>query len=309
MPRPPSPRAALALALLLAPAAWPQPNPEVPPGIDALNLGFHQSYEARIAAMLPALGDALPVILVLDDQLVLLARGRREVAGVQPPMFHLLKSIDHLPLGLFAHLQGRGEGPFSPAERRWALTRAAQVRAARQAWVALPAAQRPAAVDRAARDVLDRCEAFLESARSRGPVTAARLQRAVRGLAPSTLRLARQAAALKLRAMRAALDRWEAADPSLADEARVVLATAHQARAQEISLQFFQARYGEEVAPGALAERRVLVFECGPDEDAMLDLLARHLLDRAVGRAFFDDPARLQRDLLSDGAREELASW
>jgi hypothetical protein len=70
------------------------------------------------------------------------------------------------------------------------------------------------------------------------------------------------------------------------------------AREQEASMQYFQ-RLLHQSGEGD----RVIFAEGLWDESKALDLLATHLTDTAASRAFFGDPARLHRDLLSDGAK------
>ena len=42
------------------------------------------------------------------------------------------------------------------------------------------------------------------------------------------------------------------------------------------------------------------------DVDAALDLLARHIIDQRASIELFNDPHRLQQDLMSDGAAAYL---
>jgi hypothetical protein len=80
----------------------------------------------------------------------------------------------------------------------------------------------------------------------------------------------------------------------------VVAAVAHQARAREIGVQYFERLLQEPVGEGARNERRLVVAEAlfaGPDQ---YGLLSAHLVDQAAGTAIFADPQRLQWDVLGD---------
>ena len=52
--------------------------------------------------------------------------------------------------------------------------------------------------------------------------------------------------------------------------------------------------------------RRIIYAEALFDESKALDLLGTHLVDTRIGEAFFADPQRMHRDLLSDAAQSYL---
>jgi hypothetical protein len=86
----------------------------------------------------------------------------------------------------------------------------------------------------------------------------------------------------------------------------VVVATAHQARAREVSVQYFERLLGEHMGEGALGERRLIVTE-GPLERAPpRTLVAAHLVDQRLSRLLFDDPYFLQSDVVGKVAAEHL---
>lgn len=82
----------------------------------------------------------------------------------------------------------------------------------------------------------------------------------------------------------------------------VVVTGAHQARAGNLQMQYFRALLKE---PGPI-EQRLLYAEHVFDEQGALSLLGKHVLDQQAGKAFFEDPARLQRDVLTDAAQSYL---
>jgi hypothetical protein len=53
-------------------------------------------------------------------------------------------------------------------------------------------------------------------------------------------------------------------------------------------------------------DERLIMAEGIFDEERSLALLGTHLVDRAAATVFFEDPLRLDRDLLSDGAEESI---
>ena len=77
----------------------------------------------------------------------------------------------------------------------------------------------------------------------------------------------------------------------------------HQARTRSLGMQYFCRRLDEP----ADSEHRVTYAEGVSDEQSALALVGTRRLDRAVARAFFGDPQRLQRDILGDAAHALLA--
>jgi hypothetical protein len=91
----------------------------------------------------------------------------------------------------------------------------------------------------------------------------------------------------------------------------VVVDTVHMARPGNLAVQYFQAALGEPYAGRRADERvaegeRVVVSEGAEDADRALELLGTHMVDRSAAEAFFGDPLRLDRDLLSDGAEDAI---
>src|SRR5262249_40574460 len=88
----------------------------------------------------------------------------------------------------------------------------------------------------------------------------------------------------------------------------VVVCGSRQARSQDIMMEYFQRLLGEQAATGAARENRLIYAESTFKEEAALDLIARHIIDQDAGEAFFGDRMRMQRDLLSEGAADYVAS-
>jgi hypothetical protein len=84
---------------------------------------------------------------------------------------------------------------------------------------------------------------------------------------------------------------------------QVVVTGDHQARVRSRGMQYFQARFPE----AACAEQRVVYAEGVHDEEGALTLMGTRRFDAPLARAFFGDPKRLQRDVLGDEVRDQLA--
>ncbi|MGO8969481.1 MAG: hypothetical protein ACLQDQ_07905 [Myxococcaceae bacterium] len=109
-----------------------------------------------------------------------------------------------------------------------------------------------------------------------------------------------------LKALHAAVETTRLAiskiDPSAWDSVLVVIAVAHQARAREIGVQYFERVLREPVGEGARNERRLVVAEQLFQASEQYGLLATHLVDQAGGATIFGDPFRMQWDVLGDDA-------
>jgi hypothetical protein len=283
----------LALALVHALAAAPAPAPTpAPDPLDQLNAAFTEAYrQARTSAQ----ARPGPVLLLAGDHLLLLRDGVRTAAAeVRPPLYHRLKSLDHVPLALL--LLGSAPDRPVPPERLRDLR--GQVQGARDGlarWCP------PDLRGRQAR-ILDACAALLEAWAARGNPEPGRLGRFAADLGPLLLANAGDAAAAQLEALDRAAARFRADLGGTGwRSVRVVLLGSHMARSQDLALQYFCRLLGE---PG---EGGRIVYAEGLDQPAQgLELLATHRVDGFLGAACFGDPARLHRDVLADGARRWL---
>jgi len=67
-------------------------------------------------------------------------------------------------------------------------------------------------------------------------------------------------------------------------------------------MQYFQKILAEPAGIGAQNEHRLVYAEGIYEESRALKLVAKHVIDQEAAIAFFDNPRRLQEDILSDGA-------
>jgi hypothetical protein len=92
----------------------------------------------------------------------------------------------------------------------------------------------------------------------------------------------------------------EAQDPSAWQSLLVVIGVAHQARAREIGVQYFERLLNEPVGEGARNERQMVIAESAWSPTDQFGLLATHLVDQEAGDLIFDDSMRLQFDVLAN---------
>ena len=246
--------------LCLALVACAHPQPQTPN--DVFRAAYH---DARSRA----LANAGPIILIDGDHAVLIVGAGREQALIRDARYHEIKQMAHGALGVFAALADV-DGPL-PAGR------AETLRGLRESVAKTGAST-----------------AFVDGVLAAGACKRADLDAWAREMGPKLLAAAQQAAALELAALDGAVKRWQTDLGDRWARLHVVVIGSHMAREHEIALDYFLHALGEPAEGG-----RVVYAESLWEEPRALELLGTHLIDAQVGAAFFGDPMRLHRDLLS----------
>ncbi|MBI2491633.1 MAG: hypothetical protein HYV94_05985 [Candidatus Rokubacteria bacterium] len=234
------------------------------------------------------------------DTAVLLRVGRRVEADVNVPVYHSLKAIAHVPLGIYAALTP-GEGPLDTERARTLERLGGLIRTARPGLAGLGLSSTALARQD---EILARSLAFLDDVLARREFRRAGLEAFTRRMAPLVLGNVRDAARAQLDALHARVAAWRSElGPAEWERLHVVIVAAHMPREGEVTFQYWSRLLREPVEG-----RRIVYAEGLWEEPRALDLLAQHLLDGSGGEAFFGDFMRMHRDLLADEAREYLPS-
>jgi hypothetical protein len=278
------------------PTATP-PWPRIESPLDGVNDDFHGAYDtARAVAE-----EAVPVLIFIDDVLVVYRRGERSELPVTPRLYHAIKSASHAPIALYSALYLLGDRPLDPESvRRLGALREHTLASLRKLPSDVPHAEALAEL----RPLLESTLALIERTLAEGRTSRAAVDALARDSGPGLLRLIDQATGVQLDALHARVE--EALAPMTATERstlQVVVAGPHQARERSVAMQYFRKRLREP----AHTEERVAYAENAADEKAALALVGTRRFDRALAAAFFGDERRLQRDLLGDAAAARLA--
>jgi hypothetical protein len=259
---------------------------------EELDANFHAAYDR----MRGSSARAAPVLVLFEGSLVLMHGSRRGEFVASHPSTRILQAIAHAPVGVFAVLSDLATGsPLGLAER----TRLGQLRSACSRVSAACAGLE----ERDVEAVIERSLRFIDAELARGIADASALARFASGVGPKLLVLIDHATQLELKALHEATDKALATlDAAELRELEVVVAGAHQARTRSLGMQYFQKRFGE----AAGEERRVAYAESAGSAEEARSLVGTRRLDRAIARAFFGDPKRLQRDVLGDAAKRAL---
>jgi hypothetical protein len=263
-----------------------------------LNSTARAIYADGRAALLAA---ADPVIVVAFDDLILHHGGKVLKQGYTPPIYHRLKGLAHLPLGIGGAVIPVASGAVAADNWRDDLARLSK--AATAVADDIEAFDTDEPTKAAARKMTDASIAYIEACRAADTAPDwVTFQAYARAIAPPTLALATVAANTQLDGLHALVQRWKAeVGPEAWAKLHVLVLGPKTPRVDNLAYQYFVAELG----PGS-GETRVIYTESVFDEKAALQLLGVLLIDRRVGEAFFGDPGRMERDLLADAATAKV---
>lgn len=278
--------AATRLALALDPG--PDPYAE-------LNRTAREAYGAAKAQVLRP---DQPVFVV-SDKLTLIKGRERWSEAFTPGLYTNLKSLSHIPLGLFAVASARSHTPDDP---QWYKRIATLRDFAKASLLTLDQNGLSDAQKARLRGLLERSIAYADKALAESEPDPAALRNYARAVAPATLANAADAAKARLEEMHRAVTRLRTRlAPGEWEKAYALILAPKTPRVGNLEYEYFINAMG----PGS-AEKRVIYAESIFDSEVALGLLRTLLIDRTVGEAFYGDPYRMERDLLGDGATAEL---
>lgn len=285
--------------------AYPFFRPSTGP-LAVINCDFHKTYEKRVLQTMKTFGapGGPPVILNLGGTLLLKFNGRSEKIDITPEAFQNLKTFCHMTFAVFLSLSQSKPGPLDQSTRRALGSLKKHIQ---QAAAAIPSLKlfpkEKSKINQLTRLTLS----FLKKILLRDSWSTVDYTAYFSKANPLLRDIITFAAKRELNALDKALKPW-LAQMSTREKKKIgiVVATAHQARAKEISLQYFEKKFGKQLGEGASREFGLVILEDKFDEDSALKLLARHYLDREAGLVLFDEAARLQRDVLADAAAKLL---
>jgi hypothetical protein len=235
-----------------------------------------------------------PVLIRLDDVLVLCHDGQRESVEVDDGHYHELKAVSHLVPGLALHLlhaqeralPGIDANELSELERLLEQTRGDSFDDA----------------------LHTACETFLDAYRSSGCVSAAAIEKLATAYRNALRPLLARAGEHALRSLDKAVRGFESAvgDPHAWSALSCVVCSDHQPRYGELSKQYFARYLVSRNIGGRQWPHRLIYAEGRHDVDEALDLVAQRAIDARIGRLLLDGPSDLDRDVLAHAAATTL---
>jgi len=266
-----------------------------PPLFNDVNAAARESYAAARAL---ALKSDQPVFLVTDT--VTLIRGE-DLGSLPytPPLYHYLKSISHLPLGVYSASIGLIE---HPTDQRWMERLMALGRQVDSAEADLAKASFTDSQRSRQQNILSLSRAYLDEILMQKNTDIASVTRYARTIAPLLLANATDAANVQIEDLdQAVRELSKKLKPGEFEKSIAVITGPKTPREGNLQFQYFVYAFG----PGS-AGTRVLYMESIFDREAALGVLRTVLNDRMASQAFFGETYRLERDLMADGATVEL---
>ena len=174
-------------------------------GLSELNAAARGTYAKGRATLL---SKADPVIVVAFDDVVLRRGGERTSVTYVPPLYHRLKALAHLPLGIFGTLIPVASGAAS--DEGWRDDLGMLIAAANEARADIAAIEASPAIKAAAQKLLEESLSFMTAQRmAKAAPDMELLQGFARRVAPFTLTLATEAAYVQLDGLHAVVQRWK----------------------------------------------------------------------------------------------------
>jgi hypothetical protein len=269
-----------------------------------LDQQFVDIYEAARARVVER-QKQIALIVVQDDDLLLYRHDRamERFSGLMPPLYNKMKTLGHIPLGVFSLLHDRTDKEFPESLL-------AQITAYR------------AAIESAAGELDTREEAkagilprpsqvyvkvtsFLDTILARRKVSGPELTAFARSVGEDIKPLLTAAARAQLDACnaRVAEIRKKLLTEQQWDEIRVLVFGPYMARRGELFLQYFS----KILDTPEQGDRRLVYFD-GDDLSSALDRLGTTMLDALASSAIFGERDRLHRDVLADATMQYLRS-
>lgn len=278
----------------------------MPDELYQLNRQFLSAYKARRAVVKSMVE---PLIVASFDTLTFTWKGVTETNEVIPEIYHSLKAVAHVPIGLYFKLQGAvgpGGGAIPPAL-------ATELQSYRDQIAATAPALAKAGFNAAQRarqeEIFRRSLALCDDVKRTGRLDTAQLLAFSRALGPALLANAADAAIVQLNATHAVVTQWrQRVAAERWRELTVVVRGPQTPRRLNIFTQYFARLLNE---PGhqlgyPLESRHLIYVETLLPGRDHLDLMATTFMDGDASEAFFGDRWLMSRDILGDAVKSEL---
>jgi hypothetical protein len=291
------------------------------PELEQTNQNFRTVYKDVKAKALKKVG---PIIISKGDFLVLLYKGQRTEVQYIPSQYHQLKAVDHIPLMLYVLLSTYdNETPFTDNQRK-------ELEKIGQRVKNIEVSLQKMAMEPSLIEIQSQCliktSNYLQQLVLEGKINQIQNDSFFREISPLLLAIASEATFFQLDALHEQVQKWKKQIP--ADDwnrlAAIVMGPS-MPRIGEVTMQYFSRLTGKplEVLKGnypwinsvnylkddiqpSKRGRRIVYAENVASEESALDLLATHIIDEEIGKAFFDDKMRMHCDLLSEAASKRL---
>lgn len=277
--------------------AWQ--SDDKPLAFNEVNEQLHKNYAHAKDEIRQGLG---PIILCANNSISLLKGKDKTTISFIKPHYTGLKQVAHITLGSYILLTNHTDEDLNAEkiERLQAFKTGIE-----KASLELQKNQGLEPEDNPRQEeLIKKTLAFLSKVIDEKRVSQADLQKYVRTCTVPDLENAYEAAGSQITTMDNAVAKWhKEMTPEEWKKLHVIIWTTHMPRQGLASFQYFSKLLNQPQE----GEQLIVAESPGPsDDEQAIDLLLTHILDGKVAADFFQDPWRMHRDLLSDGAQKYL---
>lgn len=262
-----------------------------------INCDFHNLYAYKVNRLKHSFGavNGRPVVLNLGEKLILKYNGQTQVMNIAPDPYSQLKAFGHGVFSISLIFSTNKNGHIYKTNKENLVFILRQMEESRQYFaVAAPD------VFTDVNFIVIETKSFVDNILKSGSWSNEDLKKYYSKIKFKLKNLIKYSAKVEISALDKAINTWLMDIPKAErDTIAVVVSTSHQARARGLIINYFAKKFHKLICEGALCEDGLVVMEDKLDENSALELLARHYLDRQVAEVIFNDPRRLQYDLLA----------
>jgi hypothetical protein len=293
------------------PPCPPAPGSTAPPpkpngALGELDSLFISSYKNRQESLKQ---QKSPVIVLTFGTLNLYVDGKKQDSKeVTEDMYHVLKSIAHVPFGIYLNLQPELGKSFSDVTKAKLKEYKTKIMLGRDD---LPRWNLKSNQQKRMETIIQTSLDFISTALDSNNVSDTQLETFAKTLGPLMYESASEAGCLQIQDMHSAILEWRnTLGCSNWQNVMFLNRGMHQARYRNVGTQYFAWLIPNEPTtswayPGE-SMRNVFVESLAKNDDSR-DLMATVLIDAQASKAFFGDSWRLSEDILSSGAASCIA--
>lgn len=262
--------------------------------VNAAVLAVYKSAKDREVAR------AGPIVLWDGEELTFRYGTYRKVTQVTPPIYHDLKSIAHLPMGVYALLVPEGDGKLTD-KKTFAINQfLSTLKLARKA-----IKNRQLSKEQLIRQekIIAGCEGVLNDVLKNKTIDTKAIVKSLSEQRPLLYANVNEAAKAQIDWLHHFMMNWKGKLTAAAWDRMIVIVQGSQMpRKDHLAVQYFS-KLLKEKGEG----KRIIYAEMLFDETKAVNLLGTKLMDTRVGADLFGDPLRMHRDLLGDAAKAYLS--
>ncbi|MDX3806432.1 MAG: hypothetical protein QHC89_08515 [Bosea sp. (in: a-proteobacteria)] len=265
-------------------------------------------YDNNLKKFIRNLREQSPVIVGLFNgdggSMILYPPGKAPiVAPPVAPVYRLVKSVSHSSMAIFQLVAAALRNPAG--DTSWREPATAYRASLNEALGSLDSIELKPEQREVLRELITRNIAFLDACLSKGSFTYPELEAFAQGLRPLIGKTTEIAGLAQVQHWTTVLKDWRLMLGADWERTYAVTNTLYVTRRNNILFTLLAQQMGREAINTRLLLLETSAFTTKPQQ--MLELLARIVADRALGKVFFNDYYLMDSELLTDGTRKAMA--